>query len=745
MARALRFQTGLPLQFWGDCVLAATRITNRLPSVVLKGKTPYELLHKKQPEYWHLKVFGCLAFAYNPSRTKDKFQPRGVPCVFIGYSPSQKGYRLHNLLTGVTFVSRDVKFYEAIFPYHIVQDSADKNREETGVTQDTWIDLGPENTTTIDQSESGTQEENTTAVDSNVRRSSREHRAPTWHNDYHVSANCVTKVTEAQVSSQFSCFMNTVGKIPDPKHFKEAARHSHWLQAMNEELDALESNNTWEVTDLPAGKTAIGCKWLYTTKYDPQRESTRYKSRLVILGNRQKYGVDFDQTFAPVAKLTTVRSLLAVAAIKGWYTHQMDVKNAFLHGKLEDVVYMKFPPGYKGVGFRFNTEFQGEHQDLSRFQNKVLRLLKTLYGLRQSPRLWFEKLSLALKSDGFKQSKADSTLFTKQEGSNFTAVLAYVDDLLITGNCMPAIDETKQFLNSQFKMKDLGELRYFLGIEVDRNDQGIFLSQKKYICDILDEYKMTQCKPLKLPMDTHVKLISTAGEPLSHPEEYQKLVGKLIYLTITRPDIAFTVHVLSQFMHSPTSAHFQAAKRVLRYLSGSKDQGILLASSSAAELQAYCDSDWAGCPNTRRSTTGYCIVLGKSPIAWKSKKQSVVARSTAEAEYRSLAMTVCEVLWVKQLLKDLGLTHLGSTTIFCDNKSALAIAANPVHHEKTKHVEIDCHFIREQAVEGNINPTYVPTTEQVADVFTKILTVGQHQILLNKLGVNVPNSQLERE
>ena len=193
MARALRFQTGLPLQFWGDCVLAATRITNRLPSVVLKGKTPYELLHKKQPEYWHLKVFGCLAFAYNPSRTKDKFQPRGVPCVFIGYSPSQKGYRLHNLLTRVTFVSRDVKFYEAIFPYHIVQDSADKNREDTGVTQDTWIDLGPENTTTIEQSELGTQEENKTAVDSNVRRSNREHRAPTWHNDYHVSANCVTR------------------------------------------------------------------------------------------------------------------------------------------------------------------------------------------------------------------------------------------------------------------------------------------------------------------------------------------------------------------------------------------------------------------------------------------------------------------------------------------------------------------------------------------------------------------------
>lgn len=533
--------------------------------------------------------------------------------------------------------------------------------------------------------------------------------------------------------------MNTVSKVPDPKHFREAAQHSNWLQAMNEELDALESNGTWEITDLPTGKTAIGCKWVYTTKYDPQRNCSRYKARLVILGNRQRYGIDYDQTFAPVAKLTTVRSLLAVAAIKGWFTHQMDVKNAFLHGELEDVVYMQFPPGYEGAGFRFNTALQGEYTDLSKLQNKVCRLLKTLYGLKQSPRLWFGKLSTALKADGFIQSKADSTLFTKQNGDRFTAVLAYVDDLLITGNSMEAINETKSLLSSHFKMKDMGELRYFLGIEVDRSDQGIFLSQKKYITDILEEYKMTQCKPLKLPMDTHVKLISTTGEPLKHPEEYQKLVGKLIYLTITRPDIAFTVHVLSQFMHSPTSAHFQAAKRVLRYLAGSREQGILLASSSAAELQAYCDSDWAGCPNTRRSTTGFCLVLGQSPIAWKSKKQSVVARSTAEAEYRSLAMTVCEVLWVKQLLKDLGLTQLGSTTIFCDNKSALAIAANPVHHEKTKHVEIDCHFIRDKVTEEEIKPTYIPTTNQVADVFTKVLTVGQHQILLNKLGVRIPD------
>lgn len=236
-------------------------------------------------------------------------------------------------------------------------------------------------------------------------------------------------------------------------------------------------------------------------------------------------------------------------------------------------------------------------------------------------------------------------------------------------------------------------------------------------------------------MDTLDKLLTGAGDPLPHPEEYQRLVGKLIYLTLTRPDIAYNVHVLSQFMHCPTNVHLQAAKRVLRYLAGYKEQGILLASGSAAHLQAYCDGDWVGWPNSRRSTTGFCVMLGKSPIAWKSKKQSRVARSTAEAEFRSLAMTICEVMWIKKLLKEIGLTALGTTTIYCDNKAAFAIAANPIHHEKTKHVEIDCHFIRDKVIEGHKDLTYVPTTSQVADIFTKILSIDHHQFLLHKLGV----------
>lgn len=235
-------------------------------------------------------------------------------------------------------------------------------------------------------------------------------------------------------------------------------------------------------------------------------------------------------------------------------------------------------------------------------------------------------------------------------------------------------------------------------------------------------------------MDSHLKLTLEKGDPLPDPSLYQRPIGKLIYLTITRPDIGFPVQLLSQFMHQPTTIHFQAAKRILRYLKGTISQGILLASSSSAQLTAYCDSDWASCPITRRSTTGYCIFLGSSPVSWKAKKQPVVARSSAEAEYRAMALTTCEVTWLTALLKDLGLTNLPPTVLRCDNKAALAIAANPVLHDKTKHVEIDCHYIRDQFKAGTIQAEHVSSTDQVADILTKVLSVKQHTAHMDKLG-----------
>lgn len=259
---------------------------------------------------------------------------------------------------------------------------------------------------------------------------------------------------------------------------------------------------------------------------------------------------------------------------------------------------------------------------------------------------------------GFIQSKADYSLFSLQNESTVTIILVYVDDLLICGNSGTSISDLKQLLSRSFNMKDLGPVTYFLGIEVHRSKAGFFLSQRKYASDVLLEFGMTKAKPLHLPMDIKLKLTADMGDLLPDPSTYQRLIGKLIYLTVTRPDIAFSVQILTQFMQRPTSVHMQNAKRLLRYISGTVTQGILLASTSAAQLTAYCDSDWAGCVSTRKSTSGYCIFLGDSSISWKTKKQTVVARSSAEAEYRSMALTACEVTWLFSLLKDLGLQNL---------------------------------------------------------------------------------------
>lgn len=302
--------------------------------------------------------------------------------------------------------------------------------------------------------------------------------------------------------------------------------------------------------------------------------------------------------------------------------------------------------------------------------------------------------------------------------------------------CNNMINYLKRMLSQSFHMKDLGPLHYFLGIEISRSKAGFFLSQKKYTADILKEFGMSNSKPLQLPLDSHLKLTPDKGDLLPDPGVYQRLLGKLIYLTITRPDILYSVQLLTQFMQAPTTVHMQTTRRVLRYLIGTSDQGLLLASTSAAQLTAYCDSDWASCPITRRSTTGYCIFLGQSPVSWKTKKQHVVARSSAEAEYRAMALTTCEVTWLTALLKDLGLKNLPLAILKCDNQAALAIAANPVLHEKMKHVEIDCHYVRDQLKAGQITTAKVSSTEQVADIMTKPLSVKLHTDHCSKLGAS---------
>ncbi|CAM8945479.1 unnamed protein product [Rhodiola kirilowii] len=334
--------------------------------------------------------------------------------------------------------------------------------------------------------------------------------------------------------------------------------------------------------------------------------------------------------------MNTVRTLLAVASSRGWPLYQLDVDNAFLHGQLDEEVHMTLPTGF------YKTE---------KSKGKVCKLNKSIYGLKQASRQWFAKFSDALIQFGFVASLNDYSLFTYNKKGVYLALLVYVDDVIITGTSNTPISSVKQFIHDKFKIKDLGQLHYFLGIEVARSNNGLFLNQRKYALDLISEAGLLGCKPSTTPMDTKHKLALSTTPVLDDPSSYRRLVGQLIYLTVTRPDLSYSVHILSQFMASPTDDHLQAAHRVLRYLKMAPTQGLFFPSSKDLHLTAFCDSDWGACPITRRSVTGYSILLGSSLISWKTKKQAVVSRSSAEAEYRAMAQTSCELAWLVRLLK----------------------------------------------------------------------------------------------
>ncbi|KAI9185245.1 hypothetical protein LWI28_005591 [Acer negundo] len=786
VARALKFQARLPTFFWGDCALTAVHIINRLPSPVLSYKTPFELLYSKPPSFSHLRVFGCLAYATNV-HTSHKFDYRSVPSIFIGYPVGQKAYKLFDLSTKKVFTSRDVRFHENVFPYAAVQPSSTLSPNTTSgpiplvahdIPYDPIPDISrphtcptaapPQLTSPISPTSprsapvcpsspaspvpvSPTPE---TATDPNLppetgpdpdlppetaplRRSSRHADPPAKLRDYvcsTVSSNQFssllpgpTKGTRYPLSNFVSyhqytpahrCFVAQISGVTEPSSYSEAASQPHWQEAMHSELQALQANNTWSLVPLPAGKTPIGCRWVFKTKHRSDGSVERYKARLVAKGFTQLEGIDYQDTFSPTAKIISVRCLLALAAASGWTIHQMDVHNAFLHGDLAEEIYMSPPPGLRR---------QGE-------DNLVYRLHKSLYGLKQASRQWFAKFSEAICSAGYEQSRADYSLFTRKQGKSFTALLIYVDDILITGNDPVSIAATKKFLHSHFHLKDLGNLKYFLGIEVSNSKNGIFISQRKYALEIIEDTGLLGAAPINTPMERGLKL-SDKSDFLKDPSQYRRLVGILIYLTVSRPDITYAVHVLSRFMHQPRKLHMEAALRVVRYLKGAPGKGMFFSSNSDFKLRAYCDSDWAGCPLTRRSTTGYCVFLGPSLISWRSKRQKTVSLSSAEAEYRAMTGACCELTWLRCLLKDLELSHREPALLYCDNKAALHIAANPAFHERTRHIEMDCHYIRDKIQDGSVTTRFVNSAHQLADVLTKPLGKEFFVPMVHKLGV----------
>uniref|UniRef100_A0A5B6Z677 Putative polyprotein n=1 Tax=Davidia involucrata TaxID=16924 RepID=A0A5B6Z677_DAVIN len=785
VARSLIFTMQVPTNFWGDAVLTAAYLINRMPLSTLDFQVPLDLLQGTSLGHrFPLRVFGCVCFVHDHRPSRGKLDPKALRCVFLGYSATQKGYKCYHPSSRKTFVSMDVTFHESVafFPSSsslqgescVIQEEMDfvcpptrtatiqgeagvpmegeqvtcdveratinqpskcgrldRNDLKTYVRSRLPVKCQTEQTTcvppTLSQSHSPTPGPSSPPSSSNFESSGTDNpvivdidvpiavRKGIRSCTQHPISNFVSY---SSLSPSYRAFVSSLSSVSIPQGWKEALADPNWKEAMAEEMRALEKNGTWDFVGLPNGKKPVGCKWVYTIKQKADGTIDRYKARLVAKGFTQTYGIDYQETFAPVAKMNSVRVLLSCAANQGWLLHQLDVKNAFLHGDLEEEVYMEMPPGFSS----------------QTTNGKVCRLKKALYGLKQSPRAWFGRFHKAMVKIGYKQSNADHTLFIKRRGDMITVLIVYVDDIVVTGNDSDEVSKLKVHLAREFEIKDLGSLRYFLGIEVARSDKGIFISQRKYVLDLLKETGMLGCKPVDSPIEVNHRLMSGDGD-LVDKERFQRLVGRLIYLAHTRPDIAYAVGVVSQFMHDPCTTHLDAVYRILKYLKSAPGKGVLFSNHGHLELEAFTDADWAGSINDRRSTSGYCTLVGGNLVTWRSKKQSVVARSSAEAEYRAMAHGICELIWLQTLLRDLGIVCNKSMRLYCDNKSAINIAHNPVQHDRTKHIEIDRHFIKEKLNEGMICTPFVKSEDQLADVFTKGLSSRFFHSIVCKLGM----------
>ncbi|RVX06351.1 Retrovirus-related Pol polyprotein from transposon RE2 [Vitis vinifera] len=655
-ARTILLHSNVPFRFWGDVVLTACYLINRMPSSVLHDQIPHSLLFPDQPLYFlPPRVFGCTCFVHILTPGQDKLSAKAMKCLFLGYSRLQKGYRCYSLETHRYFISADVTFFEDS-PFFSTTSESLPVFEVLPLPIVSPTDVVPPRPLQV------------------------------YHRRPRVAAPL--PFVEAPADSLPTPSASPTPALPSPE-------------------------------DLPIAIRKVGCRWVYAVKVGPDGQVDCLKARLVAKGYTQVYGSDYGDTFSPVAKIASVRLLLSMAAMCSWPLYQLDIKNAFLHGDLVEEVYMEQPPGFVA---------QGE-------SGLVCRLRRSLYGLKQSPRAWFGRFSSVVQEFGMLRSTADHSVFYHHNSlGQCIYLVVYVDDIVITGSDQDGIQKLSNIFLPHFQTKDLGKLKYFLGIEIAQSSSGVVLSQRKYALDILEETGMLDCKPVDTPMDPNVKLVPGQGEPLGDPGRYRRLVGKLNYLTITRPDISFPVSVVSQFLQSPCDSHWDAVIRILRYIKSTPGQGVLYENRGHTQVVGYTDADWAGSPTDRRSTSGYCVFIGGNLISWKSKKQDVVAKSSAEAEYRAMALATCELMWLRHLLQELRFGKDEQMKLICDNQAALHIASNPVFHERTKHIEVDCHFIREKIASGCVATSFVNSNDQLADIFTKSLRGPRIKYICNKLG-----------
>jgi hypothetical protein len=697
--RAMLFQAGLDHSFWGKAVTAAVYLYNRTPHSGLDFITPYEKRYQKAPDISHIRIWGSTTYAKIDS-PESKLHSRAKKGILIGYGVNQ--YEIFNPETGHVYWSRDVLIDEKSVLIKVDSNELTKVGNEDfenhdNVSADFGLGYAPKNAGTPDSDY--VHDTSPDLEDSDISDE---------YSDDELALPALIKSKDKLITIDSKSV--PMDSIPIPSTYREAIESTNatdWTAAMQREIDALDQNKTWILTDLPPDRKALRGRWVFATK--PNKAGPLFfKARWVAKGFTQQEGVDYASTFAATLQPISYRIIFAVVAELGLVCHQVDVDNAFTTAPLEEDIYIQQPIG-------FHTAQSG---------SKICKLQKALYGLKQAAFEWAKLFTQILEDIGFTQSKVDDCIFTMGNA----IILTYVDDALIIHPDLAEVERIKKALGEKVKIKDLGEVNYFLGMAIIRDlpKREISMSQSLYSRRILVKYGYSKLNSATTPMEHGLMLEPNQNQATSAEiNRFQQEVGSLIYLiTRTRPDLAQSVVTVARYMANPNSSHRAALKRIWRYLAGTTSyQMRFKAIETKPELTKWVDSDWGG-DQSRRSTTGLIIMINSMPIVWQSKLQKTIALSSAQAEYQAMRDLCKEVMWINQLLNTIPLlSHvINSPIAYSDSQAAISISENSKNHQKTKHIDIIYHFVRECVKRGIIHFHHVPTADQIADGFTKALT-----------------------
>ena len=746
--RTLLHASGLPKFLWAEAARHVVWLLNRTTTKAVEGMTPFEAAFRKKPNLKGLREWGEKVWVRIEGG--NKLGGRVREGRWLGVDEKSKGVRVYWPDTKTVTIERNT-YYDNSSVCHLEGENITTLRNEIKTNSQIPIqndDENPDALVQIQQPEATEHEER----QQRTRKPSQrvldllEGRG-TWTEkptNSQLPPGVQLMAEEGADDENLTDWLDIPAHVEgyafavvtgdsealEPRSLAEAKRGVDWPlweKAIHEELATLKEAGTWELVTAPEGANIVGSKWVFRAKKDAAGKIIRYKARLVAQGFSQIPGVDYFDTFAPVARLASIRTVLAFAASENLETGQIDIKGAYLNGKLtvDERIYMHQPPGYAKGSF-------------------VCRLKKTLYGLKQSGRRWYQKLVEIMTALKFSRCEVDQAVFFRrnEEKNLLIIVLVHVDDCSIVASSQPLIDRFKIEITKHVEITDLGALHWILGIEVQRvrEERKILLSQRSYIDSILRRYGLDDLKPISTPMDPNARLTSaqspTTSDDIAKMRDvpYHEAIGSLMYASLgTRPDITFAVQMLSRFATNPGSAHWDAVKRVFRYLKGTRKLWLSYGGKDG-ELEGYADAD-GSMMEDRKAISGYAFIVNGGAISWSTKKQEIVSLSTTESEYIAATYASKEALWLRSLIHILFGTPLSTTTLFSDNQSAIALTKEHQYHARTKHIDVRYHFIRWIVEEGKIRLIYCPTDDMVADTLTKALPSAKVKHFATALGL----------